>query len=64
MRRSPAKLYQAAKNYRHMAAECLSQEARQTLLDEADELEVEACNKDDLTARGVLLIPQFHRRAA
>jgi hypothetical protein len=42
-----------------MAGECVSSQARQTLLDEADQLECEAANKDDLTARGVLLIPVF-----
>ena len=59
MRRSPRQLYEVARNYRQMAGECVSSQARQTLLDEADQLECEAANKDDLTARGVLLIPVF-----
>ena len=59
MRRSPIKLYEAARNYRQMAGECVSSQARQTLLDEAEHPEAEAANKADLTARGLLLIAVF-----
>ena len=59
MQRSAVKLHEAAKAYRQLAIGCATVEAREVLLHEAEELEVEAANKLDLAERSVLLVPTF-----
>lgn len=46
MNRSPYKLHQAARTCRDMAAECVTEEAREALLEVADSLDGEATDKE------------------
>lgn len=58
--RSPAKLHQAAKSCREMAAECTTEEAREALLEIADSLDGEATAKENLIKRPVRNAPMFN----
>lgn len=51
MNRSPRKLHQAARTCREMASECVTEEARNALLAVAQDLEVEASDKEQLAER-------------
>ena len=58
--RSPFKLHQAARTCREMAAECVTDEARETLLEVADGLDGEATAKENLIERRTRPVPMFN----
>ena len=58
--RSPEKLHQAARTCREMAAECVTDEAREAMLEIADSLDGEA----SATARPVREVPMFNWTSA
>lgn len=60
MYRSPAKLHQAARACRAMAAECATNEARKALLEVADSLDGEAAAKEQSIERLVQPAPMFN----
>jgi len=59
-RRSPLKLHRAAQTCREMASECVTEEAREALLEVADSLDGEATAKDSLLQRPVRPVPMFN----
>ena len=59
-RRPPGKLHQAAKTCREMAAECVTVEAREALLEIADSLDGEATAKERCAGRRASNVPMFN----
>ena len=59
MNRSPMKLHQAAKSCRDMAAECVTEEAREALLEVADSLDGEATAKEQSIGGRARPVPMF-----
>jgi hypothetical protein len=53
------KLHQAAKSCRDMAAECVTEEAREALLEVADSLDGEATVKEQSIERLLRPVPMF-----
>ena len=54
------KLHMAAKTCREMASECVTEEAREALLEVADSLDGEATAKENITQRVVRDAPIFN----
>ncbi|HET6943002.1 MAG TPA: hypothetical protein VFH89_12655 [Sphingomicrobium sp.] len=57
---SPIKLHQAAKSCRYMAAECVTEEAREALLEVAASLDGEATVKEQSIRRRARPVPMFN----
>ena len=60
MDRSPFKLHRAAQTCREMASDCITEDAREALLEVADSLDGEATAKENLINRRARDVPAFN----
>jgi hypothetical protein len=58
--RSAMRLHQVARSCREMASECVTEEAREALLNVADSLDSEATAKETLIERRAPNVPMFN----